>query len=175
MNKIIQPITPDKSISINLEIKSIIKEIDSKRFIKSYKISNFWKGKIFIKKLINRIFKYQLNQKMVWKNNFWDRINISLVNTKIKLLKNFDDYQTLEKLIKEKTTPKRFNDIETYKNLIKDGEKIDPPLYIKGNCINYLGANINNEDIFILDGSRRIVANTLNKTNPVIYRIELKG
>ena len=103
MYKIIQPITPDKSILINLEIKSVIKQIEPNKFIKSYRISNFWKGKIFIKKLINRIFKYQLNQKMVWENDFWNKINISLMSTKIRLLKKIDDYQVLEGIIKEKT------------------------------------------------------------------------
>ena len=38
----------------------IHKKIDFKSFIKNYKISNFFKGKYFINKLIKKIFKYKL-------------------------------------------------------------------------------------------------------------------
>ena len=54
MNKYNQYITPDKTISIDIELKSVIKEIEITDFTKNYKISNIWKGRFFIKKLINK-------------------------------------------------------------------------------------------------------------------------
>ena len=53
MNKFNQHITPDHTMSIDIELKSVIKKIEVSDFIKKYKISNIWKGKFFIKKLIN--------------------------------------------------------------------------------------------------------------------------
>jgi len=45
-------------------------------FINSYRISNFWKGKFFIKKLIKRVFKYRLKQQIIWDRKFWEIIII---------------------------------------------------------------------------------------------------
>ena len=38
-----------------------------------------------------------------------------------------------------------------------------PLLYITGGAINYLGGNVKKDELFILDGSRRLIANILNK------------
>ena len=43
MKKYNQYITPDKTISIDIEFKSVIKKIEIPDFIKIYKISNIWK------------------------------------------------------------------------------------------------------------------------------------
>ena len=40
--------------------------------------------------------------------------------------------------------------------------------------MKYLGANIESDNIFILDGSRRLIANIMNNKNPNILLIELK-
>ena len=48
------------------------------------------------------------------------------------------------------------------------------PLYITSKALNIVGANLKEDEIFILDGSRRLVANILNKTNPNIVIVDLK-
>ena len=88
MNKYNQYITPDKTISIDIELKSVIKEIEITDFTKNYKISNIWKGKFFIKKLINKIFKYQLHTPIKWTSNFWDSIKIELIDINIFIKEN---------------------------------------------------------------------------------------
>ena len=73
----LKPITKNSNSFIKINFiskKNKIIPVDD--FIKTYKISNFWKGKYFIKKLINRIFKYKLNSSMKWNNKIWDVINI---------------------------------------------------------------------------------------------------
>ena len=55
-----QALTRDGSITIDINLKEHITNVNINLFIKSYKISNLWKGKFFIKRLINKIFKYQL-------------------------------------------------------------------------------------------------------------------
>ena len=68
---------------ISIDLIKILQKIDTKKFIKNYKISNFWKGKFFIKRLINKIFKYKLNQKMIWNPKFWNEINIQIIKSQI--------------------------------------------------------------------------------------------
>ena len=94
------------------------------------------------------------------------------MNTKISI--DSKDSKTLELFIQTKTTKKRFRDIKKYQSLIDKGTKIGLPLYITGRSLNFLGASIENNSIFILDGSRRLVANILNDINPDILLIDLK-
>ena len=63
-------LTLDQSINVNIKIKSCLEELDVNEFINFYKISNFWTGKFFIKRIINKIFKYQIKKKMIWNKNF---------------------------------------------------------------------------------------------------------
>ena len=168
MNKYNQYITPDKTISIDIELKSVIKEIEITDFIKNYKISNIWKGKFFIKKLINKIFKYQLQTPIKWTSNFWDSIKIELIDINI-----FTKGNKLGLELEKKTTKKRFQDIKKYQKMLTQID-MGEPLYITSRALNIIGANLKEDEIFILDGSRRLVANILNKTNPNIVIIDLK-
>tara|TARA_Y100001970_G_scaffold289597_1_gene420514 strand:- start:1290 stop:1814 length:525 start_codon:yes stop_codon:yes gene_type:complete len=168
MNKYNQYITPDHSISIDIELKSVIKQIEVLNFIKKYKISNIWKGKFFIKKLINKIFKYQLYTPMKWAPNFWDSITVELRETTI-----FPKEIKIQSELEKKTTKKRFKDIKKYQKMLTQID-MGEPLYITSKALNMLGANIKDDKIFILDGSRRLVANILNKTNPNIIIVDLK-
>ena len=78
-----QILTRDKSIIIDIKITNHIIDIPIDILIKEYKISNLWKGKFFIKRLINKIFKYQLNQKFRWDRNFWNKIKVSKLKIEI--------------------------------------------------------------------------------------------
>ena len=95
---------------ISIDLIKILQKIDAKKFVKNYKISNFWKGKFFIKRLINKIFKYKLNQKMIWNPRFWDEINIQVIKSKIYFKKEIYNDEFMSKL-----TPKRKKDILKYK------------------------------------------------------------
>ena len=68
---------------------------------------------------------------------------------------------------------KRFEHIKKYEKLIKGKNKLGRPLYITGKAINFLGAKVNEKNIYILDGSRRLVANILCKVNPEILLIDI--
>ena len=52
-----QILVKKSNILIDIELVNLIKIIPTDKFIKEYKISNFWTGKFFIKRLINKIFK----------------------------------------------------------------------------------------------------------------------
>ena len=164
-----QYITPDCTISVDIELKSILKNIDTNEFIKSYKISNIWRGKFFIKKIINKVFKYQLQTPMNWNKDFWESIKVDLMNTNLDI-----DANNLLSILESKTTKKRFKDIKKYQKLITHTD-MGPPVYITGRALNMIGGNIDNKKVFILDGSRRLVANILNNTNPNVLIIDKKS
>lgn len=163
-----QKIIPNSSIKLKVELVSNNRYIDLDEFIKSYKISNIFKGKFFIKRIIKKIFKYQLNKDIKWKNDFWSLVSISLMSTKLTIR-----HQNFYKELESKTTKKRFKDILKYQKLIKDSH-MGNPLYITGNALNIIGANVKCDDVYILDGSRRIIAYFLNNINPDIILIDLK-
>ena len=163
-----QHITPDRTVSVDIELKSILKNIEANEFIKSYKISNIWRGEFFIKKIINKVFKYQLQIPMNWKEDFWKSVRINLMDTNLNINTN-----NLSSILENKTTKKRFKDIKKYQDLITHTD-MGPPLYITGRALNIIGSNIPNKEIFILDGSRRLVANILNNTNPNVLIIDKK-
>lgn len=170
MDKIIhQPLTRDGVITIDIKLLKYVENLNSKTFIKQYKISNFWRGNFFIKRLINKIFKYQLNQKMQWDNSFWDKIKISRISTQI----NGKDFRKVQFSIDKNIGSVRYSDVKKYQELIIRGFDLGDPLYISGNCINYLGATIESNNIYILDGSRRLIANIKNNLSPHIILIEL--
>ena len=164
-----QSLTRDGSITIEITLASNIENIDINTFIKNYKISNFWKGKFFIKRLINKIFRHQLNQTIIWDKSFWNKIKISRIKTHI----NKDDCKNVKLNIKGKTAFNRYVDINNYQDLISKNYYMGDPLYISGDCMNYLGAKIASDNIYILDGSRRLIAHIMNNVSPHILLIEL--
>ena len=168
MHNFRQKIIPNSSIKLEIEILSIIENIDLNKFLKTYKISNLWNGKFFIKRIIKKIFKYQLSSNIKWNNNFWDLITVSLVSIDIKVNTN-----NLITQLENYANKKRYDDIKKYKKLLLKKD-MGNPLYITGKALNLIGAKIKNDDIYILDGSRRLVANILNHSKPNILLIDTK-
>tara|TARA_A100001011_G_scaffold400672_1_gene517450 strand:+ start:4899 stop:5426 length:528 start_codon:yes stop_codon:yes gene_type:complete len=155
---------------LDIQLLRIIEEIPSKKLIKNYKISRFFKGKFFIKRLINKIFKYKINQKMQWSSDFWDRIVVLNIETSINRKTDLSN-NDIKHYIKETNSKKRIKDIYRYKKL----GVISPPLYIDGYSLNTIGAKIEKNRIFMLDGSRRLTATLLNRTpKNNIYLISIK-
>ena len=165
-----QSLTRDNSIIININLIKHINNVNVDLFIKEYKISNLWNGKFFIKRLINKIFKYQVNKKMKWNKKIWGIIKIK----KIKINISKEDIETTKLAIEKKTSANRYSDIKKYQKLIAENNNVGDSLYITGRTLNYLGASIEKDSIFILDGSRRLVANMLNNISPDILLIDLE-
>ena len=163
-----------KGYELHLENIKFIKNIDVNDFFKNYKISNIWRGKWAIKKLITRIFKRRIHQEMQWKKSLWNKIEINLIEASIQTDK-YPDIDIIEKNIKAQVKPHRFKDIKKYQLLLTKGIEYPPPLYISGRCIKYLGGIVDDDLLFILDGSRRITAHILNKYNPEILILDLKN
>jgi len=167
-----QAITSDRELEVQLKIEKLDVVLDIKKFISNYKISNFFKGKFFIKRLIKKIFKYQLEQKCVWKNNFWN--NICIYKAKIIIMHNMDK-SSLKDYIEKNTDRGRLKDIYKYQEYLINGNTLASPLYITNRCLHYLGGKGDLDEVFILDGSRRLVANLLSELSPEIFIMELSS
>ena len=61
---------------VTIFFKNSILSTDIVSFLSFYRFTKFRRGKYFLKRLINRIITKQLNQKMLWKRNFWDKIKV---------------------------------------------------------------------------------------------------
>ena len=72
------PATGKTENILNINLLKYLQTKNTSKFVQNYKISNFWKGKYFIKRLINKIFKYKLNLRMIWDSKFWDKIDIQI-------------------------------------------------------------------------------------------------
>ena len=168
MIEINQHITLNKDLFLKLKIDKITIVNNSLDLLRQYKISNFWKGKFFIKRLINKIFKYHIKTQMIWKNDFWEKIIIK------KGAANIDSFETLSESIEKKISSKRYKDIKHYEKLISNDNDLDPLLFISGKAVSYLGAEILDKDFFILDGTRRLIAHALSNKSPDILIIDLE-
>jgi len=168
MNKnytFLKPITKTSNhfIKLNFSVNENI-IISTNEFISSYKISNFWKGKFFIKKLIKRIFKYRLKTKMIWDNKIWDIVKVYELEYNYKFPNHISSIQDLYSEL-SKDDKKRFNDINKYKQLIDEGVDLNLPLFMSGKALNFIGGNVDDNAIYFLDGTRRLLANILNGGN----------
>ena len=138
-------------------------------FFQSYKISNYWRGKYFIKRLINKVFKYKLKENMSWNKKFWDHIQIQLIEAKISLKENIEHNNLISNY-----SQKRQVSILKYKSMIDNKVDLGSPLFISGQCINLIGGNVNVNEIYMLDGSRRLIASLLsNKLDICIWLITI--
>ncbi len=155
-------------VEIDISLIHTNSSIPLNRFIKIYKISNFWIGKFFIKRLIKKVFKYKINKKIIWDNEFWNKIRIDIYDSKISNRNNnlIDD-------VKMQMTPNRLKDVNKYKQLIDKEVDIGCPLYISSQSLNFLGGSIIEDNIYILDGSRRLTAYALSQVNPQFLVINI--
>ena len=160
---------------IKLELIEFINIVDSDFFLKNYKISNFFKGKFFIKRLIKKVFKYKIKKSIFWDSDFWNNIEIKTYNASLEISNKLDCMNNFEDVIFKNFSSKRIKDIENLKDLINSNAQLDLPLLITNNSLNLLGAELSKNNLFMLDGSRRCMAYILNNIVKIqVYVISVK-
>ena len=114
--------------------------------------------------------KYKLNHPMQWNRNFWELIKVYKLKYTYTLPESIQNLDELYLELSQGDTKKRFDDIKKYRELIKKDINLNYPLFISGKVLNLLGADIHDNDIYFLDGTRRLLANILNdnKNNKVL-------
>ena len=159
---------------IDLHLNNDYLVIDIDFFINNYKISKIFKGKFFIKRLIKKVFKYKLKNEFVWTKNFWNNIEINECTAQIALKKNIKSLDQFINIINRECSAKRVSDVFKYQKLISAGKLLGAPLYITGSCLNALGANAKKNEVYMLDGSRRLMASLLAEVeNTKLFLIKL--
>ena len=160
---------------IDLELLNINNVINVNHFVKNYKISNFFRGKFFIKRLINKVFKYKLKKSIIWDDDFWEKVEIINYKAFICFSKKINSLDEFENDLNKNFTSKRIKKISDIKKMYKKNVELDFPLFISGDCLNILGANTINNSLYMLDGSRRCISYVLNEINDInIYLMTLK-
>ena len=161
-------------IDLHLNNDYLVTDIDF--FINNYKISKIFKGKFFVKRLIKKVFKYKLKNELVWTENFWNDIEINECTAKVAFKKNIESLNQFINILNREYSDKRINDVLKYKKLISEGKSLGFPLYITGSCLNALGANVKKNEIYMLDGSRRLIASLLaGMENTKLFLIKLNN
>ena len=79
-----------------------------------------------------------------------------------KFPSNINNVKQLSEVLSKSDTKKRFNDINKYKELLKEGVDLNLPLFMSGKALNFIGGNVDDNEIYFLDGTRRLLANILN-------------
>jgi len=160
---------------ISLELLDILDVIDVNIFSKNYKISNFFRGKFFIKRLIKKVFKYKIQQSMNWNDDFWNNIEILNYKAAINFSERIDNLTEFENEFLKNFSSKRIKNIYKIKKMINNNIQLDSPLFISSNSLNLLGSKISKNNLYMLDGSRRCIAYILNDISEIqIYVIMLK-
>ena len=141
--------------------------LDTKNFIKKYKVSRFGNSYFSIKRLIHKIFIKKLHCPIEWNNNFLDETKIILLNCSINIIKNEASINLIKSIETHDSrglfNNKRIKDINKYKKKIDQGINLGNPLYISGAVLNKIGGSIDPYEIFMIDGARRLIANVLCK------------
>ena len=160
---------------VMISFKNSILSTDIVSFLSFYHFTKFKRGKYFLKRLINRIITKQLNQKMLWKRNFWDKIKVEKREISIEYC-NTDTNNIILDFLNSNQSSRRMKNIVHYTSLIKDNIDLGFPIYTTGACLNILGPKIlNSEDLFIVDGSRRLWSYILNRKKKMyVWLITLK-
>jgi hypothetical protein len=155
--------------------------LDLHKFIKNYKFSRIGFKKTIVKRLVKKIIHKKLKNKVYWDKNIWTKSSIILLNCEFvinnqnifnKIKNAISDNNSFE--IKNVVSKSRFKTITKLTKLLKHNIELDFPLFISGKVLAQLGCNVNNYEIFVIDGSRRILASSFFNKNIKIYLITYK-
>jgi len=147
---------------ISIVLYEIISTEAIKEFLSHYKFSKLKSGKIFLRRLIKRVFNDKSNSTFVWDNSFWENNVIYKVASKVQY---HNDIQVLsiEQKLAASQNDRRMRDILQYKKIISKNIELGFPVYIQGSSLNVLGGDFPNNSLYQIDGSRRLMAYILNE------------
>jgi len=159
------------TITIMLGKEITTENVDT--FLKHYHFSRFKKGQFFLKRLIKKIIAKKITHQTKISANFFEDIEVKLMQISIKYENKA--INSVKKSLISNQSNRRIKNIEKYETLIKENVDLGFPLYIQRDCLKKINTNIENGPPIQLDGSRRLMANVLNKKEKYyIWLITLK-
>ena len=97
---------------------------------------------------------------MTWDSKFWKEINIQMISSKL----NIKNKKSINDLIMGLSS-KRKKDVMKYQLMMKENIDLGFPLFITGKCLKMIGGiELDEKKIYMLDGSRRLIASLLNES-----------
>ncbi|GAB6113471.1 glycosyltransferase [Desulfomicrobium salsuginis] len=137
--------------------------------LNNYEIRDIGIGFNAIAKIINHIFQTKLKKNILWNDSIFQKCVVVEAKSKIIDIKSNKTYSKLKpkslhdinRYFESKEHTTRSSDINKYKKLIINNNILPPPLFISGETLNNLGANINPYSIYMIDGARRICAHAI--------------
>lgn len=137
--------------------------------LKDYAIKPFGVGLPVMEKIIRHIFQKKLKSNCSWTDDVWQNTYVVTLDCKLvvretgqlcsELKANSFDDVSLE-FAKQEGAERESHALE-YAQKLKAGEDLGFPLYVSGKVLNTLGANISDNEMYMLDGARRIGASVL--------------
>ena len=165
--KYFQPPAGNTEKYINLKpVKILNGLVSSYHCLKDYHIQEFGKGFKAAEFILQHIVVNKLNGSFQKKNDFWHKTVAVKLECDLLSAPTSLSFLELKPTTVEDIHPKfaaaegpnRIADIYKYSERYLKGEDITPPLYVTGDVLNAVGANIDPKMIFMMDGARRIAA-----------------
>ena len=176
VQKYFQPPAGNTEKYINLKPVKILEGlISSYNCLKHYTIHNFGKGFEAAEFILKHIVNYKLDGSFQIKKDLWHKTVSVKLQCEVLSVKNTQSFFELKPTTAEDIDPDfaategpcRLADIYAYAEKFSRGEDVCHPLYVTGEVLNYIGANIDQNMIFMMDGARRVVAAALTH-QPII-------
>ncbi|BET59406.1 glycosyltransferase [Geobacter sp. 60473] len=138
--------------------------------LRDYEIHGFGKGFDAVRGIVAHIFANKLETPLAWDNGIWGRCLVVNLACELRDTRTGETFDVLRPAGISDISPdfarlegsSRVSDIERYAQTLASGSVPPPTLYVSGKVLNLLGGQVNDTDIFMIDGARRLVALALN-------------
>lgn len=165
---------------INLSPQNYLGKLSSTfQALKNYEVKPFGIGLPVVQSIIAHVFKTKLNKACQWKEDLWRKSYVVHFNCSLSRHGDALSFSQLK--------PNSFRDISPefseaegadrekhaleYAQKIKEGVELGCPLYVTSAVLNYLGAELDDNEIYMLDGARRIEAMALSHRDEIEIQI----
>ncbi|MBU1863540.1 MAG: 50S ribosomal protein L11 methyltransferase [Candidatus Omnitrophica bacterium] len=137
--------------------------------LKNYYIRDFGRGPEAAQRVIEMIFRKKFKKTMNWKHNLWQKTVALTVKCRLRSSQTGELFSTskpcsfedINRVYAQAVEEPRKKDAYQYVQNIRSGKNMGFPLYVSGAVLNYLGAGVDENTMYMLDGTRRIMAHAL--------------
>ena len=149
--------------------------IPASQMLKSYSISGFGTGTEAVENILSIVFQRQFPQTNISSCDMWDRVVALTLDCELRhgvsgLLFGVvqpKDLEDIDLKFAQQEGDARKEEIYRYVKKLRNGESLGMPLYISGAILQYLGASVQKDTMYMLDGARRLSASALHHQDRV--------
>lgn len=163
-----QPPNGNTEQYIGIQILNSLDTSSVYQAIKDYSIEGIGVGFEGLDFIVNHIFKKKLAQKLSPKKNLWNNcivLNVNLEVLNAQTQQSFGSHiQSVEDIslqFAQSESQDRLECINRYKQLIQSGQDLGKIIYLTGAVLNEMGATVENNSLYMIDGARRLTAHAI--------------